>query len=102
MSYISIQLSNEAVKIIVFEVVGKKLSGELRWVPDDEAIVSGTPGHNSVSRRIIDHIVCFGKKRRRTLRVQQWRWHRYRFGRVMGAHIAGIEGAGMIESGLGI
>lgn len=42
-THVSIKLSNEARKIVVFEIGRKKKTSELRRVPDHETVLVGTP-----------------------------------------------------------
>jgi len=57
----------------VFEVFGQKVSGELGWVPHDEAVVRCAPRHDRVGGRVLHHVVGLAQKRRRRVRVRNRR-----------------------------
>lgn len=42
-THIGIELADEAGEVVMLEIGRKKETGELRGVPDDEAIVGGAP-----------------------------------------------------------
>jgi len=54
----------------VLEVFGQKVSGELRRVPNNEAVVCWTPRHNRVRRRVVHHVVRLAQERRRRVSVR--------------------------------
>lgn len=70
MSYISIELPNKAREIIVLEVLGQEIPGELRRIPHDEGVIPGAPRHDRVRRRVIHHIVSLAEERGRRIPVQ--------------------------------
>lgn len=55
-------MSDEAGEVVVLEVGGKKEASELGRVPDDEAVVVGTPGDDLVGGGVIHHVVSLQKK----------------------------------------
>jgi len=57
----------------VFEVFGQKVSGKLRRVPHDEAVVRCAPRHDRVGGRVLHHVVGLAQKRRRRVRVRNRR-----------------------------
>lgn len=69
-TYICIELTNEAGEVTVLEVARKKGCGELAGVPNDKAVASSAPRYNRVRRRVFHHFKRLGKKRRRTHIVQ--------------------------------
>lgn len=42
-TYISVELSDKAREIVVFEVSRKKISGERIWIPNNKASASSVP-----------------------------------------------------------
>ena len=52
--YISVELADEAGEVVVFEVVGEEISGELRRAPNDEGGVVFTPRNNVIGGGIIN------------------------------------------------
>lgn len=42
-TYISVELSDKAREIVVFEVSRKKISGERVWIPNNKASASSVP-----------------------------------------------------------
>lgn len=69
-SYISIELPNKAREIIVLEVLGQEIPGELRRIPHDEGVIPGAPRHDRVRRRVIHHIVSLAEERGRRIPIQ--------------------------------
>lgn len=72
-THISIELPDEAGKVIVLEILGQKVPCELGVVPHHEAIVSGTPGHHVIGGWVVHHVVGFVQKRRYARRVDHRR-----------------------------
>jgi len=71
--YISVELADEAGEIVVLEVVGEEIAGELRGTPDDESGVVFAPGDNVIGGGIVDQLVSLGEERGwdRLVRVQR-------------------------------
>lgn len=69
-TYIGVQLPHKTGEVIVLEVLGQQVPGELRRVPNNEAVVSGAPGHNRVGRRVVHHVIRLAQERRWRVRVQ--------------------------------
>lgn len=63
MTYIDIELSNEAGEIVVFEVIRKKSERKFGDVIDDETVIGLRPTDDGVGGRILNHIVTFGQER---------------------------------------
>lgn len=42
-TYVSVQLTNEAREIVVFEINWEQFFGEFRWVPNHEAVTTFAP-----------------------------------------------------------
>lgn len=72
-TYVCVELTDEAGEVVVFEVVGQKISRELRRSPDNESVVVITPRDDIVSGRVIDELVRLGQERcrHRLLRVER-------------------------------
>jgi len=66
-THVSVKLSDEAREVVVLEILRQKISGKLRHVPDDEAVVAFAPGHDRVGGRIVHHVVGFTEKWRRRI-----------------------------------
>jgi len=64
-TYVGVELPNKAGEVVVLEVVGKQISGELRRSPHHKGGVVLSPRHNVVSGGIIHQIVSLGEKRSR-------------------------------------
>ena len=65
-TYICVELSNEAGEVVVLEVTGQDGGGELVGIPDDEAVASSAPRNNGVGGRILHHVEGLGEERGRT------------------------------------
>ena len=63
-AYIDIELSHEARKIAVLEVLRKQPHRELSHIPNDKTIISITPRDYRVRSLIIHHLITFSQKRR--------------------------------------
>lgn len=59
---ISVELADEAGEVVVFEVVGEEVTGELRRAPNDKSGVVFTPRDDVVGGGIIDELICLGQK----------------------------------------
>lgn len=70
---ISVELADKAGEIVVLEVVGEEIAGELRGTPDDESGVVFAPGDNVIGGGIVDQLVSLGEERGwdRLVRVQR-------------------------------
>lgn len=66
MTYVGVELSDEAGEIVVLEISGEKKASELRGVPNDEAGVGGAPRNDVVGGGIVHHVVRLQEERRRT------------------------------------
>lgn len=55
-TYIGVELTDEAGEVAVLEVARKEKGGELVRVPDDEAVTSSAPRHDRVRRRVFHHL----------------------------------------------
>lgn len=64
MTYISIQLSDEAGKVVVLEVLGQQIFSELRGIPNNKAMASLIPRNDRIGDGIIHHFIGFGKEGR--------------------------------------
>lgn len=64
MTYISIELADKAGKVVVFEVLGEQIFGELGGIPNNEAVASGSPRDDGIGDGIIHHFIGFGKEGR--------------------------------------
>lgn len=64
-TYIGVELANEAGEVVVLEVVGEEVAGKLGRAPDDEGGVVFAPGDNVIGGGIVDELVCFGEERGR-------------------------------------
>ena len=60
MTYIGVELADEAREIVVLEVVRKEVTSELRWTPNNKSGVIFTPGDYMVCARVIYKLVSFG------------------------------------------
>lgn len=65
-TYIGVELSDKTRKVVVLEVVGKKITCELRGTPNDEGGVVFAPGNYMVCGGIINQLVSF---------CEEWRRH---------------------------
>lgn len=63
-AYISIQLPDKAGKVVVLEVLGEQIFGELRGIPNNKAVASLTPRNDRIGDGIIHHFIGFGEKGR--------------------------------------
>jgi len=66
LTYIGIELTDEAGEIVVLEIGWEKNTREFRRVPNDEAFVIRTPGNDLICSGIIHHVIRLLKKRCRT------------------------------------
>lgn len=62
-TYIGVELANKAREVVVFEVVGEKVSSKLWGPPNNEGSVVLAPRDYVVGGGIIDKLICFGKER---------------------------------------
>lgn len=58
-------MANEAGKIVMLEVIRKKITGEFRRPPNDEGGVVFAPRDDMIGGRIVDELVRLGEKWRR-------------------------------------
>jgi hypothetical protein len=63
-SHVGVELPNEAGEMVVLEVPRQQVALEGVRVPDHEAAAAGAPGDDGVGRRVGDHVVDLGEKRR--------------------------------------
>lgn len=61
-TYVGVELADEAGEIVVFKVIRKKVTGELRRTPNDKSGVVFAPRNDMVSGRVIDELVSFGEE----------------------------------------
>ena len=61
--YIGVELANEAGEVVVLEVVGKKVPGELGGSPNDEGGVVFAPRDYVIRGGIVHQLVCLGQER---------------------------------------
>lgn len=59
-AYVSVELSDEAREVVMLEVVGQEISGELGRAPDDERRVVLAPGDDVVCGGIVHQVVGLG------------------------------------------
>lgn len=52
-TYVGVELTNEAGEIVMLKVVRKKVTSELRRTPNDKGGVVFTPRNNMVGGRVI-------------------------------------------------
>ena len=64
-THISVELADEAGEVVVLEILGQQILGELRGVPHHEAVVLRPPRNDRVRRRIVHHVVRLAQERRR-------------------------------------
>lgn len=64
LTYVCIELPDETREVVVLEELWQQISGKLRRVPNNKALITGTPRHNRIGWSIIHHIVGLGKERR--------------------------------------
>lgn len=64
-AYIGIELADEAGEIVVLEVSREEAGSEFRMIPDHEARIGGTPGHDVVCGGVVDHFIRLQQKRSR-------------------------------------
>lgn len=62
---VSVKLTDKAGEVVVFEISGKQISGEIGGLPDDEGSARLVPGNDAVGGRIVDELVGLGEKGRR-------------------------------------
>ncbi|KAK9016728.1 hypothetical protein V6N11_079222 [Hibiscus sabdariffa] len=69
-------LPDKAREVVVLKILGQKIPSELRWVPNNEAIVGWAPRNDGVGGGIINHIVSLAQERRWTVctlhRLRRW------------------------------
>ena len=63
MTYIGIELTDEAGEIVVFEIGWEKNAREFRRVPNDEAFVIRAPRNDLICGGIIHHVIRLLNKR---------------------------------------
>jgi hypothetical protein len=63
LTYIGIELTDEAGEIAVFEIGWEKNAREFRRVPNDEAFVIRAPRNDLICGGIIYHVIRLLKKR---------------------------------------
>ena len=61
-AYVCVELSNEAGEVVVLEVVGEEVTGELGGTPHHEGGVVFTPRNDVVGGRIVNQLVGFCKE----------------------------------------
>jgi hypothetical protein len=69
LTYIGIELTNEAGEIVMLEIGWKKNASEFRGIPNDETVIGRAPRNDLICAGIVHHIIRFLKKRRRTSSV---------------------------------
>lgn len=62
---VGVELPDEAGEIVVLEVVGEEVTGELRRPPDDEGGVVVAPGDDVIGCGVVYELVSLGQERRR-------------------------------------
>jgi hypothetical protein len=68
--YVGVELPDEAGEVVVLEVLGQEVPGELGRVPHHEAVVGGAPRNYRVGCRVVHHVVRLAQERRRRVRVR--------------------------------
>lgn len=58
-------MADEGGEVVVFEVVGEEVTGELRRPPNDKGGVVFAPRYDVVGGGVVDELVRFGQKRSR-------------------------------------
>lgn len=61
-TYVGVELADKAREVVVLEVVGKEISGELRRTPNDEGGVVFAPRDDVVGGGVVDELVGFGEE----------------------------------------
>ena len=64
-THVGVELPDEAGEVVVLEVLGQQVTGEVERVPHDEAGAAGAPRHDVVGRRVLHHLVRLDQERRR-------------------------------------
>jgi len=78
MTYIGVELPDEAGEVVVLEVVREEVAGELGRAPHDEGGVVLAPRHDVVGAGVVHQLVRLGQERRRhRLRVRALHRHHH-------------------------
>ena len=68
-AYIGVQLPDKTWEVIVLKESRQQIPGKIRRIPHSETSVTGTPGNNGISGRIIHHLISLCQERRQGTRT---------------------------------
>lgn len=64
-TYIGVELTNEAREVVMLEVFGKQILGEIRVLPNNKRVSTFAPRYHVVRACIIHQLIRLRQKRRR-------------------------------------